>query len=541
MVDAYNRTVHLISEVIRGTPSRPGTVITIGAVTWIVYWYLRRRRALPGPPRLPLLGNLLQVPLRSQFIPYTDWSRKYVGPIYSLNLLGRETIILNNFEVAGDLLDRCSNIYNSRPYQVMMVEVLCGGTFMPLETDMERWRRWRRASHDTFGPKGVEKFRSAQTEAAVLAMLRIIENPAEWEHHIQVFTASGIFSAVYGWAPLPASSPHVEPVYELAKGTANASIPGAYFVDIFPIMKHLPAWMAGWKRKGMAWHERISTAFEAFNADIADKMTTGEAPVCYASELLQTEHRHGFTRKETAWTSAVMVAAGAETTATTIAYFVLAMLNYPDVMRKAQVELDAVVGRERIPTSEDADNLPYICAMVRETLRWRPASPLGMSIYFHPAMNSDHIIDNWYNGYFIPKGKTMMTVGASFHANSYVDRDPSIFPDFDVYRPERFLDGSGKILVTPPGAPQMGHTSFGFGRRICIGMHFAEQALFIGIVTLLWALNIEPAIGENGEQIIPRTDAWIDVGTVVRPVPFQCRFSPRSAHTKAILRDYTTS
>ncbi len=122
-------------------------------------------------------------------------------------------------------------------------------------------------------------------------MLRVIENPAEWEHHIQVyvfvdrtcsvyeanpyvlrFTASGIFSAVYGWAPLPESSPHVEPVYELAKGTANASIPGAYLVDIFPIMKHLPAWMAGWKRRGMAWHERISTAFEAFNADIADKM-----------------------------------------------------------------------------------------------------------------------------------------------------------------------------------------------------------------------------------------------------------------------------
>lgn len=68
------------------------------------------------------------------------------------------------------------------------------------------------------------------------------------------------------------------------------------------------------------------------------------------------------------------------------------MLNYPDVMRKAQAELDAVIGRERIPISEDADSLPYVCAMVRETLRWRPASPLGTLMCFHPAANSDHVI-----------------------------------------------------------------------------------------------------------------------------------------------------
>lgn len=63
--------------------------------------------------------------------------------------------------------------------------------------------------------------------------------------------------------------------------------------------------------------------------------------------------------------------------------FVLAMLNYPDVMRKAQAELDAVIGRDRVPTLEDADNLPYIRAVVRETLRWRPPSTLGTSIFVY--------------------------------------------------------------------------------------------------------------------------------------------------------------
>ena len=58
--------------------------------------------------------------------------------------------------------------------------------------------------------------------------------------------------------------------------------------------------------------------------------------------------------------------------------FLLAVLNYPDVMRKAQEELDSLVGRGRVPSFADAVNLPYIRAMVRETLRWRPISPLGV-------------------------------------------------------------------------------------------------------------------------------------------------------------------
>jgi cytochrome P450 len=53
------------------------------------------------------------------------------------------------------------------------------------------------------------------------------------------------------------------------------------------------------------------------------------------------------------------------------------MIQYPDVRIRAQAELDAVVGRDRLPKFEDKDKLPYIVAIVRETLRWRPVGPLG--------------------------------------------------------------------------------------------------------------------------------------------------------------------
>lgn len=66
-------------------------------------------------------------------------------------------------------------------------------------------------------------------------------------------------------------------------------------------------------------------------------------------------------------------------TASALSVFLLAMVLYPDVMRRAQVEIDDVVGRGRLPNFGDQDTLPYINAMLKEVLRWRPVVPLGES------------------------------------------------------------------------------------------------------------------------------------------------------------------
>jgi Cytochrome P450 len=76
--------------------------------------------------------------------------------------------------------------------------------------------------------------------------------------------------------------------------------------------------------------------------------------------------------------------------------FILAMVLSPEVQKKAQAELDAVVGPNRLPEFEDRNNLPYINALCKEILRWHPLLPLG----FAHATTQDDI----YNGYFIPKG-----------------------------------------------------------------------------------------------------------------------------------------
>lgn len=97
-----------------------------------------------------------------------------------------------------------------------------------------------------------------------------------------------------------------------------------------------------------------------------------------------------------AFMAGMLMEGGSDTTATTLQGFLQAMVLWPHVQRKAQKELDEVVGGSRLPTFDDYDDLPYIKACVKELLRWLPASTLGMP---HSTSAEDE-----YMGYRIPKG-----------------------------------------------------------------------------------------------------------------------------------------
>ena len=85
------------------------------------------------------------------------------------------------------------------------------------------------------------------------------------------------------------------------------------------------------------------------------------------------------------------------------------MIRHPEVQRRAQQELDAVVGSDRIPTFQDRDRLPYVDAVCSEIMRWMPVGPLGL-----PHASRE---DDTYKGYFIPKG-TIIYVNNWCVANS---------------------------------------------------------------------------------------------------------------------------
>ena len=146
---------------------------------------------------------------------------------------------------------------------------------------------------------------------------------------------------------------------------------------------------------------------------------------------------------------------------------------HPEVLRKAHVELDAVVGPHRMPNFGDRDSLVYVNAIIKESMRWHSALPVGL-----PHAN---VADDEFRGYFIPAGT--MLIPNTWYVAVYPRQvysgalrcapsracmnDPEVYEDPEAFRPERFIrDGQLDTSVRDPAA-----FVFGYGRRHVASMH----------------------------------------------------------------------
>lgn len=222
--------------------------------------------------------------------------------------------------------------------------------------------------------------------------------------------------------------------------------------------------------------------------------------------------------------------AGSETTASTLDAFIQAMILYPEVQLEARTELDRICP-DRLPTMEDRAQLPYVCATIKEALRWFPVLTLGVP---HCATEDDE-----YMGYYIPKGATVMM-------NIFtLNRNPERYPNPRVFDPARFLGDhtTAAESATSIDVSQRDHFSFGAGRRICPGLHIAERTLFLSIARLLWGFDISKGrkpvkSGDRGTQWVEITPDQDDiVGAIAsRPVPFPATIRPRSERHTQVMR-----
>jgi len=251
---------------------------------------------------------------------------------------------------------------------------------------------------------------------------------------------------------------------------------------------------------------------------VKDGMLNGTATPCLATEVLE-RLRDGdklVEQERIAKNCAgIVYLAGNDTTSASAILFVLAMAMYPDVQKKAQAELDAFLG-DRLPDFDDLGSLPYINAVIKETLRWQPVTPIGVP---HCSMQDDE-----YDGFFIPKGS--IVVGNSWS----ILHDSDIYPDPEEFRPDRFLkDGQLNPDIKDVTAV------FGYGRRQCPGQIMATELLFAVISSVLTAFDIATPLDESGNPIKLRPAMTTDALSF--PLPYKCIIKPRSDVAASLICD----
>lgn len=203
--------------------------------------------------------------------------------------------------------------------------------------------------------------------------------------------------------------------------------------------------------------------------------------------------------------------AGTDTSSSTVEWAIAELLRNPKVLAQAQQELDSVIGPDRLVTELDLPQLPYIEAIVKETFRLHPSTPLSL-----PRMASESCE---INNYFIPEGSTLLVnVWA-------IARDPKIWDDPLVFLPERFLSGGEKATIDVRGN-DFEVIPFGAGRRICAGMSLGLRMVQLLTATLVHTFDWTLADRQAAEDI--NMDEAYGL-TLQRAVPLMVHPSPRLA------------
>ncbi|KAL4249483.1 cytochrome P450 family protein [Abortiporus biennis] len=491
-------------------------ILAISVIYLLLRLVARKRHALPlppGPEGYPIIGNVLEMPHSHEWFTFARWSEKY-GDIFSLNLLGQPLVVLGSYEHAMNLLDKRSSIYCDRPILTMGGELVGWKKILVLVRPGERFREYRRLMNRLVGGKtAVQQQYDLQRRQTHMYLRSVLQDPDNLPDHIRLNAGSVILMVTHGYPVQGGDDPIIEVVDRATTQFAMVTSPGAFLVDVFPILRHVPSWFPGasFKRKAAEWNRTINEMADMPHEFTKSQMRKGIHVPSYTSILMETEENTPDKEEHIKWSAASIYAAGADTTVSAIYAFYLAMALYPEVQSKAQEEIDWVVGSDRLPDFSDRESLPYVEALLKEVLRWFTTGPLAV-----PHVTTE---DDVYQGYCIPKGTYVIAnVWKMLH-------DPRTYPDPMMFNPERFL---GDHPQQDPA--QM---AFGFGRRICPGQVMADASLFISIAMSLSVFNVSKAKDEQGNVITPIPESTS--GTISHPKPFKCSITPRNSKAEALI------
>ncbi|KAL4940598.1 hypothetical protein BDV06DRAFT_213320 [Aspergillus oleicola] len=454
------------------------------------------------------------------------WAQKY-GEIVHTKIGATHYIWLNSPKAVRDLMDKRGSIYSDRPHMPMAFDAVSNKRrqfFMPYG---DRWRSVRKVSHAALNLTSSNSYIPVQDYESKQVLFELLHAKDDWEFYDinRRYSSSVIITITYGHRIADWQDPLYKKIYTLLEHFTAMAEPGRWLVDTFPSLAALPSWMVqNWWAIGRKWHAYDSKVYLDLYNSLMDQIKAGTAPDCFVKDFyLSNPADKGIDMETAAYTAGSMVEAGSESTSTAINTFLLACLLFPHVVKPAQDELDRVVGSDRIPTFDDEANLPYVAALARETLRWRPITKIGA-----PHASSQ---DDWYNGYFIPKGSMVVLSWWAIHFDDTRWDAPQNFNPMR-YMKEPYWSMTTAEAMNTSQPDSRDHYAFGAGRRSCSGVHVAQNSLFINIARTLWGFNVGKSKDPTTGKIL-EPDSTTETGFLAIPKRFPCHLEARSAkHAK---------
>ncbi|KAL9708633.1 hypothetical protein Ac2012v2_008181 [Leucoagaricus gongylophorus] len=511
---------------------REATFLLIG-IPLLVYRFRKGKEVSlpPGPSRLPLVGNAFSIPSHYPQKYYKRLGDQLGSKIIYIEVFGQPIVVLNSAQAGTDLLDKRSSIYSSRPHMTMFLEIMNINHFFSFLPYGDIWRRSRRLLTQYFSPKTLDRDKDRITDFVRGVLIAgLYQAPQDFRSHIRSCIGGFFIAVSYGIRINRFSDPIIKLSEETFDIVTSAVAPGRFLVDAFPALKHIPEWMpgAGFKALARKWRQTVIQMSEDSYAATLKSLKNGTARKSFLLDniALQSEYpNEEISLDDIKGVAQQIYGAGFETTSVTLITFMLAMLVHPDIQNRVQQELDAIVATDCFPKLSDQSSLPYLTAVLKEVLRWNPPVPLGV-----PRAS---IKDDLYEGYFIPKGSTILVNAyAMFH-------DEELFPEPDIFKPERFLK-DGRLTSDIPIDPAES-VNFGFGRRICPGVYLVHPILFLAAASTLTFFDIVPELDEQGYPM-KVTPKFSSDSLTSEPLPFKCKFVPRQGRpAENLLKDYLNS
>ncbi|KAF5234466.1 hypothetical protein FANTH_12124 [Fusarium anthophilum] len=419
-----------------------------------------------------------------------------------------------------------------RPPAYALDKIVFQGHFMLLQQpNNPMYRISRKLLHQYFGDSAIDRNHLRILNAEATQLVRdLMVNPDNFAGHFHRYGNSFTMSTTYGIRTPSHDTPHLTALNKITAANVALLVPGKLPpVDIFPVLKLIPErFLGNWVTKCNALQKASDKLYGSILQAVVERRKIEGIKDTFIDRIFDYKE-YNFSFHEAMYLSATVLDAGTDTTASVLATLIQMLCAYPDILPKAHVEIDRVVGEDRLPTWDDFEKLPYINQLIKETHRIRPVTPLS----FPHALTEDV----WIDGKLLPKGATILPNIFGLH------EEGSNFTRPGEFNPDHYK-GFNKLAQ---GYANVGdensrdHYAYGFGRRICSGMQLAERSLFITFSKVLWAFDISAATDDHGHSIPMNLDLLTGYsdGTIVTPKAFRANIKVRSKQRReTILKEF---